>query len=248
MRYKLVFQFALILLIITKVYSSELEFKMILDGIFRQQEKMAKEITDAIFDAKYSYSETKPSGKIVKNIVALRKVYMEEFEKQKHEFNALTINNRRQNPSEMKKKLTEWRRQEQMIEKTKMPFTPQLRKYYEYSFLGTDSYNGEEVWMIGFQPKRKRAGYVQGFAYISTHDSNVVKLSFLPVRIPFVLRNFGISIDYSQQNDYWLPAKFKMDADVVVKLILTLYQRHIHIEEEYSNYKFNTALPDSIFE
>ena len=248
MRHKLIFQLTIILLINAKANSSETEFKKILDGIFRQQERMAQEISDAIFEAKYSYSETKPNSTIVKDIVALRKVYMKEFEKQKHEFYALAINNRQQNLVEMKKQLTEWRRQEQMIKKTKMPFIPKLRKDYDYSLLGNKFYKGNEVWEVGFRPKRNRAGYVKGFAYVSAQDSNIVQLSFVPVRIPFVLRNFGITIDYSRQDDYWLPAKFKMDADVVVKLILTLYQRHIHIEEEYSNYQFNKELPDSLFE
>lgn len=229
-------------------YGTENELKVILDGIFQQQEIMSEEISDAIFETKYTYLETRANGKIEKKMTALRKVYMKEFEKQKNEFLEMTLNNRKLNPSEMEKNINEWRKQEKMIKNTKMPFDSRFRKYYNYYLSKDDGSYVSDAWKVEFKPKRKRAGCVQGFAYVSKQDTNIVQLHFIPVRLPFVLRNFQIIIDYSQQNGFWLPDKFSMETDVIVKIIITLYHRHISIQEEYSNYRFNNGLNDDFFE
>jgi hypothetical protein len=240
----------LILLItgLSRTLSSENELDIILDNIFLKQEMMVKEISDAIFETKYHYLETRANGKIEKSISALRKVYMKEFEKQKHEFLEMTLNNRKLNPAEMEKNINEWRKQEKMIKNTKMPFDLRFRKYYNYYLSKADSSYMSDVWKIEFKPKRKRAGYVQGFVYISKQDTNIVQLHFIPIRLPFVLRNFQIIINYSNQNSFWLPGNFSMETDVIVKIIITLYHRHISIKEEYSNYQFNNGLNDDFFE
>ena len=247
---RFIFILNLILLVpgFSRTLRTENELDIILDNIFLKQEMMAKEISDAIYETKYTYLETRADGKIEKQMTALRKVYMKEFEKQKHEFLEMTINNRKLNPFEMEKNINEWRKQEKMIKNTKMPFDLQFRKYYNYYLTDDDSCYGNDVWKIEFKPKRKRAGYVQGFVYVSKQDTNIVQLHFVPIRLPFVLRNFQIILDYSNQNGFWLPSNFSMETDIIVKIIITLYHRHISIKEEYNNYQFNNGLDDDFFE
>lgn len=245
-----IFLLNLILLVagFSRTLRSENELDFILDNIFLKQEMMEKEISDAIFETKYTYLETRADGKIEKQMTALRKVYMKEFEKQKHEFLEMTINNRKLDSVEMEKNIKEWRKQEKMIKNTKMPFDLRFRKYYNYYLSEDDSCNFNDIWKIEFKPKRKRTGCVQGFVYVSKHDTNIVQLHFAPIRLPFVLRNFHIIMNYSNQNGFWLPEKFSMETDVIVKIIITLYYRHISIKEEYDNYRFNNGLKDDFFE
>ena len=248
MHFNFSFYLKLLMIVFFNIGFGDSECSKIIDGIFRQQEKMEREIADVIFDAKYYYLETDTRGEVKKSNITLRRVYMKGFEKQKHEFLAMRVNNRELSPEEMAQSQSEWRRQETMIKKTKMPFLPRLRKDYEYFMAGEDTSKNLKVWKIGFRPKRRREGYVRGFACVSEQDSNVVRLQFVPVRLPFVLKNFQIIIDYARQDGYWLPAKFSMETDVQVKIILTFYQRHISIKEEYSNYRFNNGLNDDFFD
>jgi hypothetical protein len=236
------FSLVLLLAIFFKALIANDELNLILDGIFQKQEKMNREISDVTFDVYYTYLETKDNNKIEKSIKAWRRVFMQEFENQQHKFLAMIENNRRLNPAEMEKNIREWRKYEKMIKNTKLPFNPKFSAYYNYYLSDSINYDTGKVWKIGFKPKRQKAGLVQGFAYILKQDTNVIQLNFVPVKLPAILRNFKIQIDYSKQNSLWLPNKFSLEMEVIIKIIATLYKRNIYIQEEYYNYQFNQGI------
>ncbi len=113
--------------------------------------------------------------------------------------------------------------------------------------MGSDVLNGTPVWLVDFTSKKKEDNYINGRARILKDKYEVARVDFTPAKISSVLENMAMSLIYSEIQGYWLPAKFKMDMDVDVKFVLSIYRRHVKIEDTYTQYKLNSGLQDSLF-
>jgi len=209
---------------------------------------MEREIQDATFRASYHYKETDETGRPGKTIETEREVSMRGFKQQKHRFVRMAVSGRELTEPEMRGELLEWRVQELMLKKTRMPFMPALRGSYRYALLGEENWEGTPVWRLGFEPNRRGEGYLQGAALVRREDGNVVRLEFRPASVPFMVSAMGIVLDYAETGSYWLPFRFQMSVDVRLDLLVAVIRRHISVDEEYSDYRFNRGLGDGFFE
>ncbi len=233
-----------ILLVFSLGFADNPELDKILSGVFHQQDRMDKEIQDAIFDGNFSFIETNGKGDTTKTITAIRKVYSKGYYKQKGEYVEMTVDSKKLSPAELKKE----NKKSRSNWKTNLPFSSQFRNDYDFYYIGDENWEGFKVWGIGYTPKNRKQGYIEGFAFISQADSNVAQYQFIPVGLPFILKNFNIILDYSKVQGYWVLTKFSMEMEVNVKIIFSLAHKFIRMQEFYTNYKFNSSLEDSFFE
>jgi hypothetical protein len=219
----------------------------ILAGVFRRQQEMADAINDLQFRADYSYAELNPSGDTAKTVETTRRVYMKGFNRQRHEFQTMRVNGRELTAGEMQRELIPWRVQEAMMKRTRMPFATEEQQRYRYRLEGEETLGGVPVWHVGFEPRRRTLGSLQGSALISCADSNVLQLRFLPAVVPPGIEQMSIVLDYAETQGFQVPARFDLDAEVRVAIIATLFHKRIRIQEQYADYQFNSGLGDDFF-
>lgn len=232
----------IILLIIQGVFA-QTDLDTILAGIYRQQDKMDAEIQDVIFDGSFFYMETNKNGDVIKTINTKRRIYSKGHDKQKSEYLEVIENGKILSEAEKKKVI----KQSRGDMKTKLPFISLYRNNYHFQYLGEEYYNDLAVWKIGFKPNQKGKDFVQGFALVEKSDTNVVRYQFTPVGLPFVLKDFNITLDYAKVQSYYVPIQFYFQMEVDVKVIFSLTHKFITMQEIYSNYQFNNGLDDSFF-
>ena len=134
------------------------------------------------------------------------------------------------------------------MSKTKMPLSKETRNDYEFKLIGSNIFNDMSVWIVEFTSKKKEDGYINGQAYILKDKYDIIRAEFVPAKTPSMVKNIKMSLDYSEVQSYWLPAKFEMEMEVDVKFVLNMYFKHIKVEDVYSQYKLNCGLQDSLFE
>jgi hypothetical protein len=237
------FFFVGLLLTFSFAFTDNSELDKILNGVFRQQDKMDNEIQDAIFDGNFSYIEMNKKGDTIKSMYAKRRVYTKGYDRQKSEYLEIVENGKNLSGEEMKKAM----KQSRGDMKTKLPFALPYRNFYNFTYLGEEYYNNTAVWKIGYKPKKKGKDLIQGFGYVLKSDSCVVQYQFTPVGLPFVLKNFSIQLDYSKNDKYWVPTRFYLQMEINVKVIFSLAHKFIKMHEYYTNYKFNNGLGDEMF-
>jgi hypothetical protein len=233
--------FSLILFI--NITTAQENLKSILTGLFQNQDKMDEEIQDAIFDGDYFYIEKNNKDQVLKTINSKRRIYTKGINLQKSVYSEMKVNGRLLSEQEMQKELKKSRGDMQ----TKLPFSKPFRDNYNFSYLGEESWSGNTVWKIGYEPKHKGKDNIKGFAYVLQSDTNIVRHQFVPTGLPFVLKHFSIVLDYSKIEKHWVPTKFALDMELDVKVLISFSHKFIHMEEQYSNYKFNHGLSDVFF-
>ncbi len=231
------------LLFLVTVTMAQTNFDQILNSVFTKQDKISREINDAIFDGDFFYMEKNNKGEILKTINSRRQIYTKGSYKQKSVYTEMKINGRLLSKEEMQNEIKKSRGDMQ----TKLPFVQEFRDNYLFSYSGETNWNGQAVWKIDFQPKHKAKDNIKGFAYILQSDTNIVQYQFIPTGLPFVLKNFNIVLDYSKVEKYWVPTKFMLDMELDVKVLISFSHKFIHMQEQYSNFKFNNGLSDDFF-
>ncbi|MEO0071884.1 MAG: hypothetical protein ABIK10_00385 [candidate division WOR-3 bacterium] len=228
---------------ISPVYG-QVDLNSILNGVFTKYDRIARELQDAICYGDFYYLETDDKGETLKIITAKRKIYSKGFHRLKSEYLEMTENNKLLSKQEIARRLRSSRGEDRSY----LPFEKEFRNQYNFYLLGDETYNGLSVWVIGFNPKRKGRGYIQGQAKISKKDSSIIALSFVPTGLPFVIKDFKITLDYGWFGNYWMPQKFLLKMELDVKVLVSLVHKHITVHEEYYGYTFNNGLLDSFFE
>ncbi len=234
------------LLIILVIYSflyGETNFNNILKTVFHKQDILGEEIKDAVFDGDFFYIEQNDKSQVLKTINSKRRIYTKGADLHKSVYSEMKINGRRLSEEEMKKELKKSRGDMQ----TKLPFSLPYRENYVFAYQAEEIWNGQAVWKIRYEPKHKSKDNIKGFAYVLVKDTSIVQYQFVPTGLPFVLKNFNITLDYVKVDKYWVPAKFKLDMELDVKVLISFTHKFIRMEEQYSNYQFNTGLTDEFF-
>ncbi len=68
---------------------------------------------------------------------------------------------------------------------------------------------------------------------------DVVRMSFLPAHLPFVVTEASMVLDYGLVDGIWVPVRFDMSMDLKLKVLVELMRRRIVIEDIYSDYKIS---------
>ncbi|MCX7785348.1 MAG: hypothetical protein N2201_03860 [candidate division WOR-3 bacterium] len=214
----------------------------ILQGVFRQQDLTEEQIGDVIFFGSFSYIEINASGDTTKTINSLRRIYSKGSEKQKSEYLEMVIDGKKLTKMQIEKQT----KKNQSAENFKLPFYKKFRNDYDFFYIGEDT--NEKVWIIGFRPRYKKAGYLNGSAQISQFDTTISQIQFQPMDLPSVVKHFNCTLNYSKYQNYSLPSKFSLEMEIRVKVILNLAHKFIKMQEIYSEYQFHQSLPDSLFD
>lgn len=151
-----------------------------------------------------------------------------------NDFLGMTINGRALSRAEMEAELKKSRGKARQS-----PFHPDQMANYHFTLAGEETYEGQKVWKVRFDPVEPREGLAIGYAYVLQSTLDVVYLSFVPAKLPGVMRKMEAHITYQQADGFWVPKIFKMDMHVKVAFIVTLADQFIHIQERYSDYSFN---------
>lgn len=224
--------------------TSTIDFDNILNTTFQKQDEMSRLIKDAAFQGDFSYVETDSKGDTTKTINAKRYIYYKENNIQKTEYLSMSIDGRALSPEEIKKQT----RDNQHDYATRLPFDKRYRGHYQFGYIQDTVINNLEVWQIKFTPTKKRKNDIEGFAYISKIDTNIVRYQFQPIGLPFVVKGIKIFLDFAQQQNFYLPEKFSLKMELDVKIIFSFYHKYIAMQELYSNYQLNIIQTDSLFD
>ena len=249
--FKIMFTFLFVFIIChvykTDALAKEPDLSYIIKRTEMQQSKLINNVQDAVFMANAVYSETKSDGKVKKEVIAQRRIYMKRQGKLHEEYLSMIVNGNELDGKEKKKAIKDWQKKSRMSE-TKMPFSIEGNGAYDYSLIGNEIRNGIPVWVLGFTAKKKDDGYIDGKVYISKDGYNITYIEFAPSKIPSVIKDMKLSLTYSDIQGYWLPVKFELDMKIKVKFVIDMFFRQIRVEDIYSEYKLNNQLSDSIFE
>lgn len=237
-----VLTFFVLFLITLEGFAPNNNLTNILDGIFQQQDIIDEQISDAIFLGKFSYVETNAAGDTLKTINSLRRIYSKSTTKQKSEYLEMVIDGKKLSKPQIDKQT----KRNQSNQNFKLPFYKKFRNEYDFFYVSEDQ--EAKIWVIGFNPKNKKEGYLKGTAEISQADFSIQRLHFLPTDLPAVVKKINITLDYAKYGNYSLPSIFNLEMEINVKVIFNLAHKFIKMQEVYWDYQFNNNLPDSIFD
>ncbi len=216
-------------------------------GVFRRQQILKERIRDVSYDADYRYTETDLRHDNQRRVICLRRVSMKGYEKQRHDVKVVAVNGRRLSGSELAREVNDLRAKGLVAGNTRMPLMLGTAGEYHYSLLGTESLSGKEAWVVSFRPVRASGRHVLGRALVLKDSFDVVELRFAPARRPLVVRDMEMRLNYQPVNGVWLPVRFALRLDLKLKVLFTVLDRHIEIEDVYSGYALNSGFEDSFF-
>lgn len=219
----------------------------IMARVYRRQAEIARAHGDATYTAVYVYREHDPDGRLLCEETCRRRVFV-KGERQRVEFLEVTANGRVLEGDERERKIRELRRKGLVQDRTRMPFRADTRDEYRYRVAGDTTLGGRPAWLIEFEPARRTGRHIVGRAWVFSDAVNDVgRMEFRPDRLPVVVPEMRMVLEYAPDGMTMLPDRFDLDMRVHVKLLVTLFERRITIEDRFGDYRFNTGLPDSLF-
>jgi hypothetical protein len=220
----------------------------VVQSVFCRQQVMSERIRDVSYDADYRYTEVDVRQGRTRRVSCLRRVSMKGYERQRHDIRSVTVDGRRLSGRELEHEVNDLRSKGLVAGNTRMPFMTETRDEYRYSLLGEESLHGSKAWVLGFQPRSTSSRYIRGRAWVSKDSFDVVGLQFAPARVPLVVSAADMNLEYGQVDGAWLPVRFTMTMDLKLKVLITVLDRHLEIEDRYSGYVLNAGLNDSLFD
>ncbi|MFO7674811.1 MAG: hypothetical protein R6X12_00625 [bacterium] len=228
--------------------ASSLAIEEVMAGAHRREAELDREVRDAQFLAEYRYEEREADGRVRSVETCLRRVYVRGG-RQVVEFLEVTADGRVLAGRERERKLRELRARGLAQDRTRMPFRRETAGEYRYELAGDTLLDGRRAWRVEFRPARSTGRHIVGRGWLSADSTcDILRLEFRPDRLPFVVPEMEMTLAYEQAGNRTLPARFDLEMRVLVRLIVTLAERHISIEDRFGGYRFNTGLPDSLFE
>lgn len=132
---------------------------------------------------------------------------------------------------------------------------PEALKYYDFEVVGRTSVNNQLVYEIEVHPARKLQPLFEGSLKVLAEKNAMLEVRLRPNKVvdfPPPVRAF--SAYYEQQfNNYgesfWLPSDVRIVGDVDIAMPgLKFPQIGFRQISQFTNYRVNTSLPDSIFD
>lgn len=237
---------SLYLLSANSILPKEPDLDYIIQKAKQNQSRLYNTVNNAVFMANGVYKEIGKDAKIEKTVLTERRIYAKKA-KRHEEYISMTVNGKKLEGKEMEKELKDWQKRGKPQTETKMPLTPEGDGAYNFRLIGDQKLKGTDIWVIGFEPKKKDDGYIIGKLYISKADFGLIRTEFSPAKTSRVIEHINLALDYSEFNGYWMPAKFKMDLKIKIGLLVNLYSKQIIVEDTYSQYQFNSKIDESKF-
>ncbi len=211
----------------------------VIDLVFVRLAEQAAAIQSATYLADYRYQEKDGNGRLLRDDRCRRRDTRDRRDKTRTEYLSLScfgqeVRGRRRDAQQR------WLRfQSEVQQRSRMPLMLETRDEYRYADSGTRTWRGREVAVVGFEPRRRDGRYVRGRAFLEPASGDIVRVEFVPLGLPWVVREVSMALDYEPQDGFAFPVRFEMDMLVKVKVLVTLAERRIHIDDTYSDYRFN---------
>jgi hypothetical protein len=220
----------------------------VVESVFRRQAELAAARMDASYIGDYLYLEFDGKGVLQREETCRRRVFRKGYDKQHIEFLSVAVNGNELSGRGRERQVWMLKQKGLVQDEARMPFRLETRDAYEYELEGTDTCCGQDAWVLAFEPKRRSMQTVVGKAWVSRANGDVLRLEFRPAWLPWVCVGTRMVLHFSEQQGMVLPTFFEMDMGIRVKVLVTLAERRIRVEDRFSDYRFNQGLPDSMFD
>lgn len=220
----------------------------VIDAVFARQAELGRRIIDLSYNGEYLCTETDNLSGGRRELSCTRRVYMKGYGRQRHEIGSVFADGEELHGRDLAVAVRDLKSRGLVAGNTRMPFQREARTEYRYDVVDSDTWQGRPVSVVDFRPVRASKRHVRGRAFILKESSDVVRVTFSPLGLPFVVRHALIDMEYGRVGDYWLPTHFWMEIDLRLKMLVTVLDRRIEIDDDYSDYRFNQGLSDEFFD
>jgi hypothetical protein len=212
----------------------------VIDRVFDRLAEKDRRIAGVSYFAVYRYEEQDLKTGKTGVLGCTRRVTWERGgRRQEHEFLTVSSNGRELAGRERERGIADLRRKGLMATDSRMPFFTDTREDYDYEVIASGTCHGRDVWIVGFEPRSPSGRTVRGRAWVLKDSFDVVRMSFLPARLPFVVTDASMVLDYGLADGIWVPVRFDMSMDLKLKVLVELMRRRIVIEDVYSDHVFS---------
>jgi hypothetical protein len=212
----------------------------VIDRVFDRLAEKDRRIAGVNYFAVYRYEEQDLKTGKTGVLGCTRRVTWERGgRRQEHEFLTVSSNGRELAGRERERGIADLRRKGLMATDSRMPFFTDTREDYDYEVIASGTCHGHDVWIVGFEPRSPSGRTVRGRAWVLKDSFDVVRMSFLPARLPFVVTDASMVLDYGLADGIWVPVRFDMSMDLKLKVLVELMRRRIVIEDVYSDHVFS---------
>jgi hypothetical protein len=213
---------------------------LVISRIFERVAEKDRRIAGVSYHAVYRYEEQDLKTGKAGTLGCTRRVTWERGgRRQQHEFLTVSANGRELAGRERERAIADLRRKGLMATDSRMPFFTETREEYDYEVITSSTCHDRDVWVVGFEPRTPSSKTVRGRAWVLKDSFDVVRMSFLPAHLPFVVTDASMVLDYGLVEGIWVPVRFDMSMDLKLKVFLELMRRRIVIEDIYSDYKIS---------
>jgi len=218
---------------------------LVIDRIFERVAEKDRRIGGVSYHAVYRYEEQDLKTGKAGTLGCTRRVTWERGgRRQQHEFVTVSSNGRELAGRERERAVADLRRKGLMATDSRMPFFTDTRDEYDYEVIASGTCHGRDVWIVRFEPRSPSGRTVRGRVWVLKDSFDVVRMSFLPARLPFVVTDASMVLDYGLVDGIWVPVRFDMSMDLKLKVLVELMRRRIVIEDIYSDYEFSLGTGD----
>jgi len=214
----------------------------VIDRVFERVAEKDRRIGGVSYHAVYRYEELDLKAGKAGTLGCTRRVTWERGgRRQQHEFLTVSSNGRELAGRERERAIADLRRKGLMATDSRMPFFTDTREDYNYDVIASGTCHDRDVWIVGFEPRSPSDKTVRGRAWVLKDGFDVVRMSFLPARLPFVVTDASMVLDYGLVEGIWVPVRFDMSMDLKLKVLVELMRRRIIIEDVYSDHQFSIS-------
>jgi hypothetical protein len=213
----------------------------VIDRVFERLADKDRRIAGVSYHAAYRYEEQDLKTGTTSETRCTRRVSWGRGGKQEHEFLTVSAGGRELQGKARERAIADLRKKGLMATDSRMPFFLETREDYRYTVIASGNCRGLDAWIVGFEPKAPSEKTVRGRAWVLKDSFDVVRMDFLPARLPFVVTDASMVLDYARVGGFWAPVRFDLRIDLRLKVFVELMRRRIIIEDEYSDYRFDTG-------
>jgi hypothetical protein len=210
----------------------------VIDRVFERLADKDHRMAGVSYYAVYQSEEQDLKSGTAKTLGCTRRVSWERGGRQEHEFLTVSANGRDLQGRERERAIADLRGKGLMSTDSKMPFFLQTRGDYRYTVLASGLCRDRDAWIVGFEPVHPSEKTVRGRAWVLKDSFDVVRMEFLPARLPFVVTDANMVLDYDLVDGIWTPVRFDMSMDLKLKFLFELMRRRITIHDVYSDHRF----------
>jgi len=235
-------------LLLAAVATGEVQVDSVLDAVFVRAAERTAAIRDATYIGAYLYREFDSEGNQLREETCRRRVYTKGYGNQHLEFLDVRVNGKELAGRARSVQIALLKQKGLVQDEAAMPFRLETMDSYNYELLGSDTLGGREVWVVGFDPLHRSMKTVTGQALVDKATFDILQLRFKPAWLPWVCVGTCMTLYLRELDGYTYPYFFEMDMTIRVKVLITLAHRRLRVEDRFTDYQFNTGLPDSLFD